>query len=386
MKRKVCFINESRSEYGILYPLMKAVEKDRELELSIIVTNMHLSKRFGYTVKEIEQDGFNIDKRIPSIDDNCDDPGAMVEAFSKEVKGIKDHLLETKPDFVFIAGDRSPALAGAIAAAHLGIPVVHHSGGDITGAVIDESIRHAITRFAHLHLPMTEESAERLRKMGEEPWRMHVVGPLGIDALDKKMLPAKEKLAKEFNLDLKKPIILLIFHPVTLGSREENARQMRMLMNVVAGLKEQTIIVYPNSDSGGRAMIDIIKEYEHLTFIRSFKSIYFTKYMGLMSIATVMVGNSSGGLSESPYFSLPVIDIGDRQKGRERATNVVNVNPESEAISSELKKILYDEKYRARLKDCNNPFRTKEDPIKKILTLFKTTRIDDKLLVKRLTY
>lgn len=384
-ERKICVVTGTRAEYGLLYPAMKAIQGHPKLKLALIATGMHLLPEFGYTVEEIEKDGFTINAKVPMH--LSDDSGAgMAVSLAQGIIGITRSLGKIGPDFVLVLGDRGEALAATIAAAHMNIPVVHIHGGDATtGACIDESIRHAITRFAHIHFPATLESSQRLVKMGEEPWRIHIVGPLGIYAMPQTSFIAKERLFQELNLDTDKPLLIVSQHPVTTQI-ETAAAQMSETMEAVVQLGEQAVVIYPNADAGGRAMIGVIKEYKDYPFIRVVENLPYVTFVSLMKVADVIVGNSSSAIIEAPLFSLPAVNIGSRQEGRERGANIIDAPHKKEAIIRAIEKAMTDQKFRSEIQQASNPFDIEPNGDEKITEVLSTIQINQNLLQKRLTY
>jgi len=380
--RKVCVVTGTRAEYGILYPAMKAIQSHPGLDLSVLVTGMHLMPEFGYTVKEIEADGFVIDAKVPmylSADTNA----AIVTGLGLGIIGIAQALEQIEPDIIVVLGDRAEPLTAAIAGAYMNIPVAHIHGGDRSGG-IDESIRHAITKFAHIHFPATPESGERLIRMGEEPWRIHVVGPLGIYAMGEADFTPRNELCKKLGLNPTKLLILVVQHPVT--TQAKNApEQMRATMEALVELGEQAVIVYPNADAGGRAMIEVIKEYENCPFIKTFKSLPRKEYVSLMKLASVMVGNSSSGIIEAPSLGLPVVNIGIRQEGRERGKNVIDVGHNKQEIVKGIEKALADKEFLAKVKKCESPYGDgKAAP--RVAEILGKIEVTPQLLQKKITY
>jgi UDP-N-acetylglucosamine 2-epimerase (non-hydrolysing)/GDP/UDP-N,N'-diacetylbacillosamine 2-epimerase (hydrolysing) len=380
--RKIAAITGSRAEYGLAQPIFEAIDSRKNLELSLIVTGMHLSREFGYTVREIEKDGFKIAARIENLAPE-DTGAAMARSIGRCILGVVDALEEIKPDILLVLTDLGHTLAGAIAGSHMNIPVAHLHGGDVSGTV-DEFVRHAITKLSHIHLTATKQSAERIIKMGEEPWRVYVVGAPGLDTVLNKKLIEQEKIAKKFALDLKKPILLVVQHPV-ITEVEQAKTQMRETMEALFGLKEQSIVIYPNADAGGRRMIKVIEQYMKYPFIQMYKSLPHIEYLSLMKIASVMVGNSSSGIIEAPSFHLPVVNIGTRQAGRERSTNVIDVGYNREEIVKAVKKALHDRKFRAKVKKCKNPYGDGKAS-QRIVKVLSKIEITPKLLQKRITY
>jgi GDP/UDP-N,N'-diacetylbacillosamine 2-epimerase (hydrolysing) len=313
-RRKIAVITESRADYGIQLPVLKAIQACPELELNLIVTGMHLLKEHGSTYMEINRDGFIV------IPDNV------------------IHVRKLLPgcDWLVVLGDRMPMLRAVIEAAELGIPIAHIHGGDVTtGACIDESIRHAITRFAHLHFPSMQSSADRLIKWGEESWRVKVVGALGIFNLQDEI--------PDYKRNNDEPIVLVIQHPTNPITAYG---EMMQTLNA-CGDSEITfdpIIIYPNSDDGGFSMIGAIEKYGCFT---TFKNLPFLQFQSLLKASSVLVGNSSVALHEAPLYGIPVVNIGDREQGRESwgAKHTINVPHDSEKIREAIETRLKQGRY-----------------------------------------
>jgi GDP/UDP-N,N'-diacetylbacillosamine 2-epimerase (hydrolysing) len=380
--RKIAVITGTRAEYGIFKSVLKEIEADPRLDLSLIVIGMHLSAEFGYTVKEIEKDGFKIDAKI-NVLHREDTKAAMVRSIGKSMIETADAIEKIKPDFLLVLGDRSEMLVGAVSATYMGIPIAHIHGGDISGNV-DEPVRHAITKLAHVHFAATKESADRIIKMGEEPWRIHVVGAPGLDFILNDKTPAPEKTAAKYDLDLSEPVLLVVQHSVVTEA-DEAPSQIRETLEAIKELGCQTVLIYPNADAGGRRMIEVIKEYEQYRLIKTFRSVPHEDFLGLMKVASVMVGNSSSGIIEAPPFGLPVVNIGTRQAGRQRAENVIDVDYDKEEIKRAVQKALCDEEFREKVKRSKN-FYGDGKAGKRIAKILSEIKIDKKLLEKRMTY
>lgn len=380
-RRKILYITGTRADYGLMKPVLRAIEKHSKLELKIVVTGMHLMDEFGMTINEIKKDEFKIHEIDATYEK--DNKESMANFIGKFTQLLTKKVKDINPDIILLLGDRGEMLAGAIVGAYLTIPVAHIHGGDIT-STIDEPVRHAITKFVHIHFPATKESANRIIKMGEEPWRVHAVGSPAIDSiLYEKTIPP-EDIGKKFNLDLKTPIILHVQHPTTINA--ENAPdEIRETLEAIVELKHQTILIYPNADAGGRRMIKVIKEYEDYPFIKTFESIPHKEYLSLMKIASVMVGNSSSGIIEAPSFGLPVVNIGIRQRGRQRGDNVINVGYNRKKIKIVIENTIRDEKFLEKVKKCKNPYgdgKTSE----RIVKILSEIELTPKLLQKRIIY
>jgi GDP/UDP-N,N'-diacetylbacillosamine 2-epimerase (hydrolysing) len=380
--RKIAVVTGTRAEYGIFKSVLREIEANPELNLSLIVIGMHLSAEFGYTVKEIEEDGFKIDAKIDVL--HSEDTGAaMSKSIGRCMVKTAGALEKIKPDVLLILGDRSEMLAGAVSATYMGIPIAHIHGGDISGNV-DEPVRHAITKLAHIHFAATKESADRIIQMGEEPWRVHVVGAPGLDLILNEKMPEPREIARKYGLDLSKPILLVVQHSV-ITEVDDAPNQIRETLETIVEMGYQTILIYPNADAGGRRMIGVIREYEKYPFIKTFRSVLHKEYLSLMKLASVMVGNSSSGIIEAPSFRLPVVNIGTRQKGRQRAENVIDVNYDKEEIKMAIQKALYDKKFKEKVKNCKNFYGDGKAGMR-IVNVLSEVKIDKKLLEKRMTY
>lgn len=382
--RKITVVTGTRAEYGILYPVMKAIERSEDLRLSIVATGMHLSCEFGHTIDEIRKDGFKIDSAVDMILSG-DSQLSMAKSLGIGIMGISQALESIRPDFVMVCGDRSEAFAAAVSAAYMNFPVAHLLGGDhARGSNIDDSLRFAITKFAHIHFPATEEHGERIRRLGEEPWRVHVVGSPALDTILRAKLPASNQTLEALSLEPRKPVALVVQHPTSINAADSK-KEMEATMEALCELNIQSAVIYPNADAGGRAMIDVIKKYEGRPFIRVFRSLPRDKYLALMSAASVMVGNSSSGLIEAPSFRLPAVNIGIRQEGRDRAENVIDVGHDKEKIKAAIRKALNDKKFLNRVKNCLNPYGDGKAS-ERIVAILRNTEITSDLLRKRITY
>jgi len=380
--KKIAVVTGTRAEYGILVPVLRAIRANPQLDLALIVTGMHLSEEFGSTIKEIERDGFKIDAKVEMLHAK-DTGGAMAKSIGKCVGEMADVLERMKPDILLLLGDRPEMLAGAVAASYMGIPIAHLHGGEVSGGV-DEPVRHAITKLAHIHFPATDKSAKRIIKMGEDPSRIFIVGGPSLDTILNEKLPKQAELARKYSLDLSKPILLVLQHPVVTEA-DEAAAQIKETLDAIVELERQAIVIYPNADAGGRRMIKVIKRYDKYPFIKSFKSIPYADYLGLMGVASVMVGNSSSGIIEAPSFHLPVINIGTRQRGRERSTNVIDAGHKKEEIIRSIDKALHDKKFRNKVKMCKNVYGDGKSS-QRIVKVLSEIKVTPELLKKKITY
>jgi UDP-hydrolysing UDP-N-acetyl-D-glucosamine 2-epimerase len=381
MKRKITVITGTRADYGILKPVMERIRADRDLSLEVVATSMHLMKEFGYTLKQIKKDGFSV-KGI-DISYTKDSGEAMAASIGKAVGLLAKFLARSRPDIVVVLGDRGEMLAAALAANYLGIPVAHIHGGEVSGHV-DGLLRHAISKLAHLHFTATKASQNRLLKMGEEPWRVQMVGAPALDqVLAGKVTPART-LRKKYNIQAKGPFILLAQHSV-LTEVDLAAKQFKASLAAVKELSLRTIIIYPNADAGGRQVIKEIKKLKSDPLISAFKNVPHADYLGLLSEAAVLLGNSSSGLIEAPSFGLPVVNVGTRQAGRERGSNVIDVPQDSRSISKALKKAVFNNKFRNKARKTRNLYgdgKASQRIVKKLVSV----KVNSELLQKQVTY
>ena len=383
MKRKVAVVTGTRAEYGILCPVLRAVEQHPKLQLLLIATGMHLSHEFGYTVQELEKDGFNIEAKVDMLLSN-DTSAAMSKSVGIGIIGLAQTWEQVEPDVIVVLGDRVEPLAAAISGSYMNIPVAHIHGGDTGKGGLDESARHAITKFAHIHFPATRKSAERIIAMGEDRWRVHTVGSPALDTILNEPLLPPEVIARSLGLGLSQPVILVLQHPVTTQV-EEAPEQMRQTLQAIVEFQYPTVVIYPNSDAGGRRMMDVIKQYEGYPFIKTFKSLPRREYLSLMRVAGVMVGNSSSGIVEAPSLGLPVVNIGIRQEGRERGQNVTDVAHDRAQVLNAIDKALTDKEFLARVKRCKSPYGDgKTGP--RIAEILSKTEDTPRLLQKQITY
>ena len=381
-KRTVLYISGTRADYGLVKATLLCIKNDPGLELEIAVTGMHLMAQFGKTINEIKKDGFKIH---PIEATYAKDSKASMATFAgKFMELLVGKIEKIKPDVILVLGDRAEMLVAAVVGAYASIPVAHIHGGDISSTV-DDIARHAITKLSHIHFPATKKSAERIVKMGEEKWRVYVVGTPGLDDMLSSRAISPKQIAKTYALDLSKPMLLVTQHPVTM-SVNQAVNQMQQTMQAVFDLGFEAIVVYPNADAGGRAMIKVIEKYRKYPFIKIFKNIPRADYIGLLNVASLMIGNSSSGIIEAPSFGLPVVNIGTRQAGRERAKNIIDVDYKKEDIKKAIKKALFDKKFKQQVRYSKNPYIGTQMAGLKIAKVLGGITIDEKLLQKKLSY
>lgn len=381
MKRKILYISGTRADFGLMKTVLKKINTSSRLSLEIFATGMHLMEEFGMTVQDIRDEGFSVHVLDAVIEKDTNI--SMVRFIGDFLQQLSEELPILRPDIILVLGDRGEMLAGAIAGSYLNIPVAHIHGGEISSTV-DDITRHAITKLSRIHLAATKESADRILRMGEDPTRIFVVGAPGLDELLTCDLVPPEIVANRYKIDLNAPLILVLQHPVSQES-DHAADQIRDTLDAVLETGHQTIIIYPNADTGGREMIKIINSYEPNQSFRIVKNIPHKDFLSLLRIASVLVGNSSSGIIEAPSLGIPVVNIGTRQWGRQRAQNVIDAGYSKDHIAMAIKKAMTDTAFIEQARICQNPYGdgTSGDKIIKILSEIP---IDASLLQKRMTY
>lgn len=382
MSRKICVITGSRAEYGLLQSVMQGIKDDPDLTLQIIATGMHLSPEFGLTYKAIESDGFLINRKVEMLT-SSDTSIGIAKSMGLGLIGFADALSELSPDLLIVLGDRFEIFSAVSAALVAQIPVAHIHGGELTEGAFDEAIRHAVTKMSHLHFVAAEEFRQRVIQLGEQPENVFLVGGLGVDNI--KRLDLLDRKALEIDLDLKfgKKNLLITFHPVTLENTS-SVSQMQELLKALGQLEDTHLIfTMPNADNEGRALIKIVKTFvsEHNNAYW-FMSIGQLRYLSCIAQVDGVIGNSSSGLLEVPSFKKGTINIGDRQKGRLQATNIINCQPTQKSITNALDK-LYSADFQKSLSEVVNPYGEGGASEKIVNTLKK---INIKKIVKKAFY
>ncbi|MGK4355903.1 UDP-N-acetylglucosamine 2-epimerase [Enterobacter cloacae] len=355
-KRKVAVFTGTRAEYGLLYWLLKDVQNDKELELQLLVSGMHLSPEFGSTWQQIERDGFAIDEKIEILL-SSDTPVGTAKSIGLGVLGFADALSRLKPDVLIILGDRFEALAVAQTAMILRIPVLHLHGGEITEGAYDDAIRHAITKLSYLHCTSTEEYKKRVIQLGEDPIRVANVGAIGLDHIKRSHFLSLEKLSVSLNFKLTHPYFLVTYHPVTLGKESPEESFKALLEALDSYPNYQVILTYPNADDGGRKIIPLLEAYasSQPNRVLAIPSLGQLRYLSAVKHAAAVIGNSSSGIIEVPAFDVPTVNIGDRQKGRLAAKSVLNCPADSQSIINTIK-IAITRSYKGPNERITNPY------------------------------
>lgn len=379
-KRKIAIIAGSRGEYGYFRPILREIVKHPLLDYGIIATNMHVLDRFGSSIDEIKKDGFKIDASIHNTFDGYNRM-TMTKSLSVFMLQLPEILEQMGADMMLLAGDRGEQLMAAIVGAHLYIPVAHIQGGEVSGN-IDGTMRHAITKMSHLHFASSNDAARRIKRMGEDTFRVYNVGAPQLDELMHEKTAPEAEVRRKFSLVKNRPVILVVQHPVT-EEFEHTEKSVETTLKAVANFKAQTVVILSNSDAGSQAAARAVSR-NHTENMQVHANIPRREYLGLMKIADVIVGNSSSGLIEAPTYKLPAVNIGNRQRGRLEGTNVINVGYVEKDIVSAIKKAISPQ-FKKLMKRGNNPYGDGRSS-KRIVEVLATIPIDERLLVKRISY
>lgn len=379
-KRKIAIIAGSRGEYGYFRPIIKEIEKRKNLDYGIIASNMHMLDSFGSSIEEIKNDNLKIHAEVFNTLDGYNHL-TMVKSLSIFMMQLPEFLKQMGADIILLAGDRGEQLIGAITGAHMYIPVAHIQAGELSGN-IDGVTRHAITKFAHIHFAANDDAAQRVLKMGEEPHRVHNVGAPMLDELVDGYMTPEEKIYKKFSIDKNKPFILMVQHSVT-EEFDQTERQIEETMKAISKLGHQTIIILNNSDAGSSILRRVMLRNKK-PFMRIIPNMRRQDYVGLLNVADVIVGNSSSSIIEAPTFKLAAVNIGNRQKGRMQSANVINVGYVSKKIEKAIEKAMSTDFQKIVLK-CVNPYGDGKSS-KRIVDILENIIVDDKLLIKKITY
>ena len=353
--RKICFVTGTRAEYGLLSRLMRLVEEDKDLRLQVIATNMHLMPEYGETYKEIEKDGFTIDKKV-YMHKPSDDAHGIISSMAEEMQGMNDALSELKPDILVLLGDRYEILVAAQVALIHRIPIAHIHGGEVTEGAFDDAIRHSVTKMSSLHFTSCEEYRHRVIQMGEQPSRVFDVGSLGVENIKAVPLMTKDELEASLDFKIDTQTILVTYHPVTLGG--DPAKDIREFLDALDQFKDlKVIFTMPNSDTGRDAIALAVENYveKHSNSAKAYTSLGLKRYLSTLQFVKAAVGNSSSGIIEVPSFGIPTLNIGDRQKGRLASKSVVNCGTSKDEVIAGLKLCLSEEMQMAA-KTYENPY------------------------------
>lgn len=371
--RKILYISGTRADFGLMRNTLREINRDTYMSLDVIATGMHLMDEFGNSVKEIEEEDFNLHIIDQTFKD--DSRESMAIFVGELISKLTPAISKIDPDIILLLGDRGEMLAGAIVGSYLQIPIAHVHGGDVSSTV-DDVVRHAITKMSNIHLAATEKSASRILQMGESEDCVFTVGAPGLDSIinDVKSIDI-DKIKDNYNIT--KDFAIVLQHPVSLEV-DESKKQIRETLDAVLKTDLDVILIYPNADAGGRAMIEVIDGFRDR--IKTYRNIPHDDFIGLLSIASVLIGNSSSGIIESSSFKLPVVNIGSRQDGREKSTNVIDADYDSEEILAAIETARSGE-FIESLEDCTNPYGD-GNAYRNISGILRDIELDDMLLNK----
>jgi UDP-hydrolysing UDP-N-acetyl-D-glucosamine 2-epimerase len=375
IKRKVAVVTGARSEYGLLYWLLKELLQNEEFDLQLIVTGAHLKKELGFTVQTIEDDGFSIHAKIEILETE-DSPLGISKSLGRAVGGLAEALDQLQPDILLLLGDRYETLAAAQAGLIARIPIAHIHGGELTEGAVDDSMRHAITKMANLHFVSAEPYRRRVIQLGEQPEYVFTVGATSLDHLRHLKLLEREELEKMLDFPLGKCSFLTTYHSATLSNQPQDERVKEWLQALDYFPDAQIIITYPGADAQWRVIVDLIEAYAKSQPGRVLlsKSLGQLKYLSVMSCVDLVVGNSSSGLIEAPSFKVPTVNIGDRQKGRLRADSVIDCEENANSIRQAIRKALSND-FKNSLINTTNPLGD-GNTTKKIITQLRQINLN----------
>jgi UDP-hydrolysing UDP-N-acetyl-D-glucosamine 2-epimerase len=393
-KRKIAVFTGNRAEYGLQYPILKAIDQHPALDYLLFVSGAHLDNNFGRTLEEIRNDGFRIEAEV-RIEMNVDSRSATAQAIGQGVLSISRVLEQTQPDLFVVYADRFEGFAAVIAASQMNIPTAHIEGGDLTeGGALDDSVRHAMTKLSHLHFTTNQQATNRVLAMGEEPRRVHTVGFPAIDLISAGMFAKPEEVVARLDLDLSRPIVLFTQHSVTTEFEKASSQIHPSLeaMKSLARNGAQVILTYPNNDAGGLTIIEKLDAINKLGIegIQLHRSLGRHLYHGVLALAEnpsiriACVGNSSSGLKETPAFHCPTVNIGSRQQGRLRGENVIDAAYSTAEVMSAVQQCLFDDDFRDVCRKAENPYWL-GGAGQKIAKILAEVELGQKLIRKKMT-
>lgn len=393
-KRTVAVFTGNRAEYGLQLPILRAIDAHPDLDYKLIVSGAHLDPNFGNTLSEIESDGFRVAAEV-KIDMPADSLFSSVQAIGTGVLSISEALARINPDLLVVYADRFEGFAAVIAGTQMNVPTAHIEGGDLTeGGALDDSVRHAMSKLAHLHFTTNEQASNRILAMGEEPWRVHTVGFPAIDLIQDGNFSTPDEIVSRLKLDLNRPVVLFTQHSVTteFNRAEEQLNPSLKALDKLAEEGVQIIVTYPNNDAGGRQIIARIQSWAatHRDNVQVHTSLGRYLYHGILALARdhscriICVGNSSSGIKETPAFGCPTVNIGSRQQGRLRGRNVIDSEYDSEAIYTAIIRCINDKYFRELAHTTFNPY-WQGDAGMKIAQVLAEVPLEQGLLRKGMT-
>jgi len=380
MKKKILLVTERRADYSKLKPILNEIKNSKKLDYYLIVTGSHLLKEHGKTINEIRKDNFTIHKTFRMYDSNGKDSGGdMVRSFGRAIMELSKIIENVKPDIILTGFDIGANLAAAVVGAHMNIHVAHIEGGEVSGT-IDDSIRHATTKFAHLHFTSNKDATNRIIKMGENKKNVFTVGNPVLDNLKNIPKINTKILAKKYNLDLKKPFIILLQHTVTTEVNIQS-KYITSIINAIKEINIQSIIISGNADAGSKNLLKIINQSK----LNQFKTIPYVEFINLLKISSALVGNSSSGIIETPFLRIPTVNIGSRQSGRLRATSVIDTNYNKNSIKKTILFVLNNKKFLTSLKSTKSLYGT-GNSAKKIIKILENLNLNNVSIQKQISY
>ena len=380
MKKKILLVTERRADYSKLKPILNEIKNSKKLDYYLIVTGSHLLKEHGKTINEIRKDNFTIHKTFRMYDSNGKDSGGdMVRSFGRAIMELSKIIENVKPDIILTGFDIGANLAAAVVGAHMNIHVAHIEGGEVSGT-IDDSIRHATTKFAHLHFTSNKDATNRIIKMGENKKNVFTVGNPVLDNLKNIPKINPKILAKKYNLDLKKPFIILLQHTVTTEVNIQS-KYITSIINAIKEINIQSIIISGNADAGSKNLLKIINQSK----LNQFKTIPYIEFINLLKYSSGLVGNSSSGIIETPFLKIPTVNIGSRQSGRLKATSVMNTTYDKNSIKKAILYVLNNKKFLASLKSTKSLYGTGNSG-KKIIKILENLDLKNISIQKQMSY
>lgn len=393
-KRIIAVFTGNRAEYGLQFPVLKAIDAHPDLDYRLIVSGAHLDKNFGETLEEIKKDGFQVSEEV-KIEMDAGTLESNVQAIGSGILSIGKALSKLKPEMMVVYADRFEGLAAVVASTQMNIPTAHIEGGDLTeGGALDDSVRHAMTKLAHLHFTTNQQASNRVLGMGEEDWRVHTVGFPAIDMISEGNFATPDEVAERLDVDLNKPIVLFTQHSVTteFDAAGEQIAPSLLALEKLAAKGIQIIATFPNNDAGGRTIIEKLDEMDARSIegIQVHRSLGRYLYHGVLALAkdqahrAVCVGNSSSGIKETPVFGCPTVNIGSRQLGRLRGDNVLNAEYNTDSIFEAVIRCVEDQDFRDTCQNTHNPYYL-GDAGKKIADVLAKVPINEDLIRKKMT-
>ena len=380
-RKKIAYVTGTRADFGLMTPVLQAIDKSRKLNLQLYATGMHLMPEFGNTINQVKK-MFSGVKSLSAKFKNSK-PKSQAEFSANLLSLLVKEFSKNRPDFVLTLGDRPEMLCVAIACLYLRIPTGQIHGGEKT-STIDEVARHAITKISNIHFPATKKSADRIKKMGEDSWRINITGAPALDYILSQPLPNRRELFKYLKIGSQNKVILVTNHPISEDNKESE-RQMEEILIAVSSFDLPVVVIYPCADPGHQGIIKAINRYRNKSNFRIFKNLDYRQFLALERESAVWVGNSSAAMIESASFKTPIVNVGSRQLGRQRGNNVIDVDYNKAAIHQAIKKSLFDKSYLNKLRSVTNPYGDGKTS-QKIVKVLEDMEINSKLLTKQITY